>query len=311
MERVSSLETWRPRKSTTARAIPRQVKFASVSQTWRRSWSATILALVVFGFPNTVGASEARVGETLQVGGFAAASDPTNKDRSAQGHRKAASEEDAERAQYDEKRCQRAAELAERGIPLPYNPTSSTELVYLRVAGVRYAIPANYFRYPPVGCDSEEGSLLLRVRLPDFEPSSVIHRNAIRGASPLPRMFMNLHLKYIAGLDMDRIFSIYARGVDPLGEHHVWDTLSWARQQLDHPYNQKNDIFFHEEGGRVAFFLRCGTRSTQHFLMCSQFMEYRGALLTLDFGREHLGDWREFQNRSINLFDIFFAPDEH
>jgi hypothetical protein len=104
------------------------------------------------------------------------------------------------------KRCQQRTAFARKNLPLPYLPQDSQTIVYLRVAGVRYAIPANYFRYPPIGCDTEEGGFLLRVLLPTFEGWTKKNRKAIEGFGG-----MNILANVLPTEGMSRVFCPSAR----------------------------------------------------------------------------------------------------
>lgn len=202
-------------------------------------------------------------------------------------------------AQVLPERCWKAAERAESGLPLPYDPTASEELVYLRIAGVRYAIPENYFRDPPIGCDTEERALLLRVLLPNFEGWSLEKDEQFVGSPGEPRMWMNILLVSVPRPNMDGRFQAFARGADPGGDHPVWDGLLHTKNR------HGDDVYFTRERGRVTFLMVCSTMQRFPFPSCQQHSIYRGAPVQATFGREHLASWRDIRQGTEDLLDAF------
>ena len=199
---------------------------------------------------------------------------------------------------YDSERCKQAEALAKQPIPLPYDPTQSTEDIFLRVNGVRYAIPANFFRYPPIGCDAEETDFLLRVLLPDFEGYSADNREAMtRGGTA--RMHMNIHLNGRVQPDMKRTFSVFARDVDPNGAYPTWRGLYQAKNWYGH------DVYFERQNGKILFLMVCKTKDQVSHPSCRQFFPYAGATVRQHFSRNRQENWREIRAGTIRLLDRF------
>jgi hypothetical protein len=201
---------------------------------------------------------------------------------------------------YDQVRCRRATELAAKNIPLPYIPSDAAEDVYLRVKGVRFAIPANYFRYPPIGCDTEERGFLLRVLLPDYEGFSPENEVAMTEGG-LDRMQMNILLQPGPRPDLVTTFGALARGVDPDGKYPTWQGL----YQSENQYN--DDIYFERDEGRVTFLMTCSRLETANFPICKQYFSYQGSVIGQHFGRTLLDNWREIRDGTIRLLDRFVA----
>ena len=196
-------------------------------------------------------------------------------------------------------RCREAAELAKRNVPLPYLPQDSRELVYLRVAGVRYAIPANYFRYPPIGCDTEEGVFLLRVLLPTFEGWTEENRDEIEGTAGKPSMWMNILANTLPEGGMVRVFRAHARGVDPAGDYPLWEGLLRTKNA------RGEEVFFSRKDEAVTFLMTCKTVAMVNYPGCQQHFPYRGAVIQLSFRRPHLDNWRTIWTRTVKLLDGF------
>jgi hypothetical protein len=198
-------------------------------------------------------------------------------------------------------RCRDEAERGGGSLPLPYRPTASKDLVHLRVAGTRYAIPANYFRYPPIGCDTEERAFLLRVLLPTFEGWTTENKEAIEGARGKPWMGMNILLRALPDPSMMRAFVAYARGADPAGDYPYWRGLLQTKNVTG------DDVFFRRENGKITFLMTCKTVEQVNYPTCTQHFPYRGARVLLRFARTILDDWNETREGTVTLLDRFVA----
>lgn len=207
---------------------------------------------------------------------------------------------------YDTERCKRAEEFAKQNIPVPYLPTEGTEDVFLRVNGARYAIPANYFRYPPIGCDTEEDGFLLRVLLPGFEGYSEENKEAMSQGGA-DRVFMNILLHVTNNPDMKRSFKAFARDVDFEGDHPIWQGLFHAKNWDGRARTWSgDDVYFLRDDGNVVFFSVCRSIEKVPFPGCRYYFRYRGAFATLSFGRKQMAEWKEIHSGTISLLDRFF-----
>jgi len=202
------------------------------------------------------------------------------------------------RAETPSERCAEVRGKGESGLPLPYQPKASDDLVHLRVAGTRYAIPENYFRYPVLGCDTEENGFLLRVLLPTFEGWTKENDEAIQGSRDTPNMGMNILLEIVPG-DMKLTFLAFARGADSAGDHPTWDGLLKTKNASG------DDVFFAREHGAVTFLMVCNTVEQLPYPGCTQHFRYRGAKVEATFRRRMLHEWRTIQERTIRLLDGF------
>lgn len=199
---------------------------------------------------------------------------------------------------YDSERCRKAAKLAKQPVPLPYNPTDSTTDVFLRIKGVRYAIPANYFRYPPVGCDTEETGFLLRVLLPEFEGYTKQNSGLMEGGGN-KRKHMNILLRGKVNPDMKSTFQAYARDVDPKGRYPTWQGLYQAKNWYG------DDVYFERDGGRITFIMNCKPERPNRYPSCKQHFPYRGAVIQQTFSRTLKEDWKEIRAGAVKMLDRF------
>jgi hypothetical protein len=195
--------------------------------------------------------------------------------------------------------CRDAAVRPGRALPAPYRPTDSKDIVYLRVAGTRYAIPRNYFRYPPIGCDTEESGFLLRVLLPTFEGWLKEKDRQFRGSPGEPREWMNILLQVIPDAAMQRAFAAYARGVDPDGDYPLWDGLLATTNQYG------EDVYFSRDSKDVDFLMVCKTGGQVRFPFCQEHFRYRGAMLKLSFARQLISSWHSIRAGTVTLLDAF------
>ena len=199
-------------------------------------------------------------------------------------------------------RCVRETDQAKSIGPIPYNPTASQKLVYLRGGGDRYAIPRNYFRVPSKGCDTEEHDLLLRVLLPTFEDWSKEKDKAFQGTPGQPWMGMNILLSEATKRNfLNGILRNYAPNADPIGNYPTWDGLLVAKG------GDGEDVFFDHENGAVTFVMVCKTIEQVPYPTCSQISEYRGDFLKTTFQRTNLANWRAIRDGTIKLLDRFAA----
>lgn len=202
-------------------------------------------------------------------------------------------------------RCEQAMEGVESALPLPYMPNNSTEPVFLRVSGTRYAIPGNYFRYPPIGCDTEEGGFLLRVLLPTFEGWTRENREQMERRDGGPQMSMNVLLDATPpgrepDADLLRAFRAYARGADPFGDYPVEN--GFFRTTND----RGDDIFFKREGTAVSLLIDCDPqRPPPRNPQCAQSSWYRDSKLKITYARIHLSQSEEIQRGTEALLDAF------
>ncbi|WP_424933449.1 hypothetical protein [Amaricoccus macauensis] len=202
-------------------------------------------------------------------------------------------------------RCEQAAEAAESALPLPYMPNKSFDPVFLRVSGTRYAIPGNYFRYPPIGCDTEEGGFLLRVLLPTFEGWTRENREQMEGRDGGPQMTMNVLLNATRpGLEPDadllHAFGVYAKGADPFGHYPVEN--GFFRTNSD----RGSDIFFKREGSVVSLLIDCSPKQPPfRNPQCAQFSWYRDSTLKITYARIHLSKSEEIQRGAEAMLDAF------
>lgn len=191
-------------------------------------------------------------------------------------------------------------------MPLPYLPTRAEEPLYLRVKGVRFAIPANYFRYPAIGCDVEEDGFLLRVLLPDLAPYDGTNKARLDGVPGEGWDGMNVLLTREFIPDMERLLSIAILAKvegEVEADLEPWNGLSRTRDLWG------NDVYFaRDEEGDVSLILECGTQETARYPHCEQYSLYEGMVLKLGYSRRHLENWRSIQTKVERMLDGFRAP---
>lgn len=191
-------------------------------------------------------------------------------------------------------------------MPLPFTPSGSKETVLLRVAGVRYAIPANYLRYPVLGCDTEESGFLLRTILPTMEGYSkekaAYFSRAVNGVS----YWTSIHVsRFDPGESMNRNFSAYARGADRLGDHPTWQGLLQTKD------DRGDDIFYaRDDSGNVMLMIDCGTQERVPYPSCRLLFPFRGSEVAIIFARPWLEDWRSVQASTEALLNRFSSNGE-
>lgn len=196
----------------------------------------------------------------------------------------------------------------------PWGEGASETLIRMSVAGTRYAIPGDYFRHPPYGCDMPEPGFLLRVIIHDLAPFA---SNLERAQSSYDTMNILLQqMPRISSVSGEPIF--YMRNVlrgadanshrDRIGNSSDWDGIHHAKHDLD------TDVYFDlDEQDEPILIIRCGLYGkigddhpgTVPFPVCGMYYPRGGAFIKLSFSRDHLHRWREIKSDTEAFLDGF------
>lgn len=192
---------------------------------------------------------------------------------------------------------------------LPPTVTLSTEAVPLRVNGVRYAVPANYFRYPAIGCDTEEEGMLFRATYPGLQGATEETRqwfdsglNTQTLQILVKRQKNSMKLEgFLAGFKAthqppDLMETI----TEEFGMTHVRRTADRVYHKID------GDAFYRTNGdGAITDFIRCNRRRNGEISTCKIIVLLDHAQVQITFFPENLPEWEKIRQGVLSLLENF------
>lgn len=192
---------------------------------------------------------------------------------------------------------------------LPAIANMSTEPVPLRVNGVRYAVPANYFRYPAIGCDTEEDGMLLRATYPGLQGATEETRKWFDGG--LNRQTLQILVnRQKNSTKLEGFLSMfeYMHGPPDLTETITEEFgMTHVRRTADRVYRKNDgDAFYRtDEDGAITDFIRCTRRRTGEISTCKIIVLLDHAQVQITFFPENLPQWERIQQAVLGLLESF------
>lgn len=190
---------------------------------------------------------------------------------------------------------------------LPPVSTLSNEKVHLRVNGIRYEVPGNYFRYPPIGCDTEEG-MLLRATYPGLQGATKDTRKWFdEGLNPHMLQILvkgeknSTMLEGLLGFFQDRFPppNLTETITEEFGMTHV-------RRTTDRVYHKPSgNAFYRTEDGKITDFIRCMRRKNGEISTCELIVLLDHAQIQIRFFPKFLPEWQGVQKAGLTLFESF------
>ena len=207
-----------------------------------------------------------------------------------------------------ERDCSKLDEItpAQKYLPRPPRGALSTDLVLLRIAGVRYAIPENYFVFPPVGCDADAEDFLIRATYPGLEgatPETLdlfsgslndrtlqILVSASRQTGHVSGFMLFFHAKDDPGVDDGSIYGLerrrYTSEPDWVSTEHV--------------------ALYRKSGDEVTDYIACRRhRESGEYRTCKIFLLEHNAQIQTLFPPKFLSEWQEIKQSVLTLLDRF------
>lgn len=210
--------------------------------------------------------------------------------------------------------CSAIPEDAGRAI-LPPIAMLSTEPVPLRINGVRYAVPGNYFRYPALGCDTEEDGMLLRATYPGLQGATEETRKWFD--SGLNRQTLQILVnRQKNSTKLEGLLSLFK---DMHSPPNLTETITeefgmtHVRRTADRGYRKSDgDAFYRtDENGAITDFIRCNRRRTGEISTCKIIVLLDHAQVLITFFPENLPQWEVIQQAVLGLLESFRVhPDE-
>lgn len=196
-------------------------------------------------------------------------------------------------------------------------PRGDDLLIPGHIGGLSLIIPGRYFRDPPWRCRPFVDHVYLRVVVPSFEGSGPETKELLANG----RSSMGILLRPwqwgdgrfgLSPHPMNRFLQAFAPGVDRLGEFPILEGLLHGHDRFE------RDVFFSRDGsGDVDFLMVCDRQSIPggpvragwvNFPRCEQHFSYAGSVIvSQDFSRQWLADWREMKVGSDRLLRSFVA----
>lgn len=192
---------------------------------------------------------------------------------------------------------------------LPPIANMSTVALPLRLNGVRYAVPANYFRYPAIGCDTEEDGMLLRATYPGLQGATEETREWFDGGLNKQTLQILVSLqKNRTKLEGFLSMFEYQHGPPNLTETITKEFgMTHVRRTADRVYHKwDGDAFYRtNEIGAITDFIRCDRRRTGEISTCKIIVLLDHAQVQITFFPEYLPKWEAIQRAGLGLLESF------
>ena len=205
-----------------------------------------------------------------------------------------------------------SARFASQATPAPPREVVGTDLVHVTVNGTRYAVPRNYFDYPPErawGCDTVQESFSVRAFLSDFSGATSNTLN---------------EFNHVGG-GWGRVVPIQVRSIIQVrSADHTPDLGGfvglWAnRRPVNWSDNKayglqtgsyrdatwKWDVFVGREHDTVTHVMKCTSPESVPYPSCHAVLFLRDDQVEFYFDRKRITEWREIRDGVVKLLEQF------
>ncbi|WP_137136543.1 hypothetical protein [Rhizobium sp. FKY42] len=185
--------------------------------------------------------------------------------------------------------------------------TLSLETVRIRLNGVEYAVPANYFRYPPVGFNTE-GDMLLRTTYPDLQGATRETQKWFdQGLNPHTLQILVTRQKNSANLK-GFLMGVEQRFPPPKNMRTVSQEFGLTRIKFTADrgyYIRAVDAFYRTKGEQVVDFFRCNRGRNGDLSTCRMIVLLDHAQVQITFMPEHIPQWQQVKQAGVTLLERF------
>ena len=190
-----------------------------------------------------------------------------------------------------------------------YATDASLELIYLEVAGTRFAVPKAYIWDPSAWKGGARDGINMHALLPDLEPYS--EKNKAEFDSPgLGKVVTFLvHHNDNGRTAKKKVFErLMAMMIDPASaKPYEFGLIHYSYSEQ---HKREKDFLVHKEPSGVVHFFDCRQEGTAPYPSCRTYLDYNDHVyVEINFSRHYLKDWKDIEAKVLSLIATFETKD--